>query len=364
MSTFVALAAILAVLAVVWLARPLWQDRGSRGIAAVVAAVVITGAGLLYMQWSTYDWAPTDTSAAHANEQMVGRLARRLERNPEDVEGWLMLGRSHVALGQYALAQRAYRRVDRLEDGRNAEALLGMAETMVLEADGAMDDRSSRLFEQALELAPNNERALFFAAIAARRRGETPLAITRLERMLELGPPDNIKEILQRELVVMRAEPGPAEASQSAVVAAGANAPSGANAVTASISTMPVTTATPTAGDGTARVRVALQLEPTLGARVSQTDTLFVFVRKPNQPGPPLAVKRLTAGVLPATIELTPADSMVPGLSFSVGDEVEVSAKISADGSATPKTGEPIGRTAYRVGESGIQTILINQLTP
>lgn len=356
MSIFVILAAVLAAIAAAWVAYPLWRERASRGVAAVAAAVLVTGAAVLYLQWNNYDWSPTDNSAAHANEQMVGRLARRLERNPEDVEGWLMLGRSHMALQQYALAQRAYRRADRLEAGRNPEALLGMAETMVLEAEGAMDERSSRLFEQALELAPNNERALFFAAIAARRRGETALAIERLERMLALGPPENIRQILESELTVMRAEPNAGGATANVPVAAD-------GPVTASV---PVAVSEPIAasGDGRARVRVALEIAPSIAQRVARTDTLFVFVRTPSQPGPPLAVKRLTAGVLPTTVELTPADSMVPGLSFAVGDEVEVSAKISADGSATPKSGEAIGRATYRVGESGVQRILIDSLTP
>lgn len=365
MSVFLALAAVLAAVAVLWVVQPLWRAGGSRGVAAATAAVIVVGAGVLYLQWSNYEWAPTENAAAHANEQMVGRLARRLERNPDDVEGWLMLGRSHVALGQFALAQRAYRRADRLEAGRNAEALLGMAETMVLEADGAMDERSSRLFEQALELDPNNERALFFAAIAARRRGETPLAIARLERMLELGPPANIKELLQRELAVMREEPGAslAAARMATTDAAPADA---AQVDAAPVDRAPAraTMARDSSGDGTARVRVYLQLDPALARDVSRTDTLFVFVRAPGQGGPPLAVKRLTAGVLPTVIELTPADSMVPGLTFAVGDQVEVSAKISADGTATPKTGEPIGRVSYRVGESGVENILIDQLTP
>jgi cytochrome c-type biogenesis protein CcmH len=258
-----------------------------------------------------------------------------------------MLGRSHAALGQFALAQRAYRRADRLEAGRNPDALLGLAETMVLEAEGALDERSSRLFEQALELAPTNERALFFSAIAARRRGETPLAISRLETMLSLNPPENIREILERELTVMRSDPG----------ATG-------NAVASAATTATATSVASATASGSARVLVSLELDPALARSVSGSETLFVFVRTPGQPGPPLAVKRLSAGQLPLTVELTPADSMVPGMSFAIGDNVEVSAKISADGSATPKSGEPIGRTAYRVGESGIQRIRIDSLTP
>lgn len=342
MTIFWVLSLLVAVVTAAWVARPLWRAGGSRGIAAAAVSIIVVGAGILYLSWSNYDWTPGDASAAHANEQMVGRLARRLERNPEDVEGWLMLGRSHVALGQFALAQRAYRRADRLEAGRNPEALLGLAETMLLEADGAMDERSSRLFEQALQLAPNNERALFFAGIAARRRGDTAVAIERLERMLTLSPPPNIREILERELIVMRTE------SPSASVAASSSPARRAAADAPAI----------------ARVEVALEVDPALASRVSRDDTVFVFVRAPGQPGPPLAVKRLRAGALPVTVELTAADSMVPGLSFAAGDRVEVSAKISADGSATPKSGEPIGRVDYQVGRSGLQRIRIDALTP
>jgi cytochrome c-type biogenesis protein CcmH len=352
MNAFIVIALTLAVATAVWLVRPLWRER-AQGVAVASAVALLAGSAALYLHWSNFDWQPTSVSGEHANEQMVSRLARRLERNPDDVEGWLMLGRSHAALGQLALAQRAYRRADRLEAGRNPDALLGLAETMVLEAEGALDERSSRLFEQALELAPTNERALFFSAIAARRRGETPLAISRLETMLSLNPPENIREILERELTVMRSDPGaPVNSAASAATAVpGSSVESTTNATSATVS-------------GTARVLVALEIDPALARSVSGSEVLFVFVRTPGQPGPPLAVKRLSAGQLPLTVELTPADSMVPGMSFAVGDNVEVSAKISADGSATPKSGEPIGRTAYRVGESGIQRIRIDSLTP
>ncbi|MGA0055419.1 MAG: tetratricopeptide repeat protein, partial [Steroidobacteraceae bacterium] len=168
-----------SIAALVW---PLARERAQRGVALVVAVAVAVVSVLLYREWSNWD----RTQAAEAAEQsaMLGSLARRLERNPEDVEGWLMLGRSQLAIGQYPLAQRAFRRADRLEDGRNPEALLGMAEAMVLQADGEVDDRSGRLFEMALELAPRSEKALFFSAVAAQKWGETALAIERAGREL------------------------------------------------------------------------------------------------------------------------------------------------------------------------------------
>jgi hypothetical protein len=68
--------------------------------------------------------------------------------------------------------------------------------------------------------------------------------------------------------------------------------------------------------------------------------------------------------VLPATVVITPQDSMLPGVVFASGDEVEVSAKISSDGSATPKTGEPVGRLAYTVGRELTRSLVIDGLTP
>jgi cytochrome c-type biogenesis protein CcmH len=265
---------------------------------------------------------------------MVKRLAKRLENEPNDVAGWLMLGRSYVALEQFPLAQRAYQRADRLEGGRNAEALIGLAEAMVLQADGVVDERAGRIFEQALVLAPDSERALFFAGVAAQRRGDTATAIRRFQSLLALNPPENIRPILEQQIAVLQSGGG----------AAAESAPSG-EAV------------------AQARVRVSITIASSYASRVTPGATLFVFVRKPGQPGPPLAVKRLPA-TLPVTVELGPEDSMVPGLGISAGDSVEVSAKISADGSATPRSGDVVGRVAYIVGKDGLKPLLIDDVTP
>ena len=111
-----------------------------------------------------------------------------------------------------------------------------------------------------------------------------------------------------------------------------------------------------------ARIRVRVSVSDALAAGVPRGSTLFVFVRRVGAGGPPLAVKRLPA-TLPQTIELTAADSMLPGVSFVAGEEVEVSAKLSADGSATPRSGEPIGRIRYRVGSSAEQNLVVDGLS-
>lgn len=330
-----------SIAALVW---PLVRERTQRGVALAVAVAVVLVSVPLYREWSNWD----RTQAAEAADQsaMVGRLARRLEKNPDDVEGWLMLGRSQLAIGQYPLAQRAFRRADRLEEGRNPEALLGMAEAMVLQADGEVDERSGRLFEMALVLAPQSEKALFFAAVAAQKRGEIELAVQRFETMLAMSPPPEVRSILEQQIASLKAAPVPS---------------AGAAAGNSSTTPVAAVVADPGAG-GAARVQVEVSASAAMQQRIERGGVLFVFVRAPGQPGPPLAVKRVSVD-LPVTLELTPRDSMVPGREIKAGQAVEVSAKWSKDGVATPRAGDPIGSVAYQVGQDGLKRLVIDELS-
>ena len=342
MTTFLIVAVVLGVLTAAWMLRPLWSSGQSRGLPLGLGIAFCAAAIGLYVLWSRWSWPADAPSIADTPAAMVKRLAKRLENEPEDVAGWLMLGRSYVALEQFPLALRAYQRADRLEGGRNAEALVGMAEAMVLQADGVVDERAGRIFEQALLLAPDSERALFFAGVAAQRRGDAATAIARFQSLLALNPPENIRPILEQQIAVLQ---------------------SGVGAAAPAATGTPAASGVPAASGAQARVRVSIAIAPAFASRVTPGATLFVFVRKPGQPGPPLAVKRLPAA-LPVTVELGPEDSMVPGLAISAGDSVEVSAKISADGSATPRSGDVVGRVAYTVGKDGLKPLLIDGLTP
>lgn len=332
-----AIAAATAV-ALVW---PLWRSAG-RTAAVATAAVVIVGGSAVYA-WSS-GWGWPEYSRADTPAAMVERLARRLEKEPDDVDGWLLLGRSQTELGQYPLAMRAYQRADRLEGGRNAEAVLGMGEALMLQADGVMDDRMGRLFERALELDPDWGKAQFLAALAAQRRGDLPLAVSRFESMLAAQPPEDVRRVIEAQIAVLRAGGDPQVPSAS---------PS-----------PPVPPQAPVADtDAAPRITVAVTVSPELAPRIASGSTLFVFVRSPGKAGPPLAVKRLPA-VLPVKVTLTPADSMMPGVAFAAGDTVEVSAKVSADGSATPKSGDAVGRVTYTVGRDATAALVIDGLTP
>jgi cytochrome c-type biogenesis protein CcmH len=325
----------LAVVTAVLMLRTLLRDRQERVVSGVLLIVLVTGSLGLYARWSNWESIDPQSSGSDS-ETPIGRLARQLERNPDDLDGWLELGRAHLSVGQFPLAQRAFRRADRLAEGRSADALMGVAETMVLEAEGEVDARAGRLFEMALALEPQSEKALFFSAVAAQNRGEFVLAIERYEGMLALSPPPEIERILQQQIAELRGRSNtpPATTAAAAVGAAG-------EAV------------------DTPRIEIDLQLAAGLEQRITATSGLFVFVRKPNQGGPPLAAKRLAPN-FPQRVVLTPADSMVPGLAFAAGDQVEVSAKISADGSATPKADDLLGSIRYTVGRDVSKVLIVS----
>jgi cytochrome c-type biogenesis protein CcmH len=345
MVTFIVLAAVLALVGVALVAIPLVR-RDPKQLAPApwaalgAAAVLVVGSAILYASWSKWSWHAEP--AADSPQTMVARLARKLERDPNDVNGWLLLGRSYTVLEQYPLALRSYQRADRLAGGKNAEALVGEAESLTMSNEAALDGAAGRIIEQALVLDPSSGKGLFFGAAAAVRRGELPLARERFTKLLAMNPPQAIRPILEQQIAAIDQK------------LAGESAP----ATPGTSSSPPVA-----ANAGAAAVRVHIELSPSLSKSAPDAAPLFVFVRDPARPGPPLAAKRLTSR-FPQTVELTPSDSMVPGRAFAAGQKVQVVARIARSGNPMAGSGDPFGEAAYLVGKDGLVNIVIDHLTP
>ncbi len=345
MLTFVLLAAALTVAGIALIAVPLLKGRPggpapARWSALAAAGLLIAGSATLYVVWSNWAWrAPPP---ANSPENMVAQLARQLERDPQNLDGWLMLGRSYLVLQEYPLALRAFERADRLSGGRNAEALTGEAQALAISDPTELDTRAGRLIERALVLAPDSPKALFFGAVVAVRRGELPLARQRFVKVLAQNPPDAARRFLEQQIVAIDRQLS--------------NAAGGSPAESSSESS------TGAAADAAAAVRVRITLAPAL-KRSGDPVPLFVFVRDPTHPGPPLAARRL-ASEFPQTVELTPKDSMLAGHSFKNGDRVTVVARIARSGAPTGASGDPFGEAAYQVGKDGVVGLVIDRVTP
>jgi|HubBroStandDraft_1064217.scaffolds.fasta_scaffold01082_11 cytochrome c-type biogenesis protein CcmH len=348
MLSFVLLAAVLTVAVVAVIAVPLLRRGPAQAgepatwSALAAAGVLVVGSAVLYVCWSNWLWhAPP---AADSPQGMVAHLARRLEQDPQNRDGWLMLGRSYIVLQEYPLALRAFERADRLSGGRDAEALTGEAEALAMSDPTELDGRAGRLIEQALALDPQSGKALLFGAATAARRGDLPLARQRFAKLLTENPPANVRPFIEQQIVLLDQElarrAGAASAAGTAPAAGGTSSGAGAGA----------------------SVRVRITLAPSMAATYGSAP-LFVFVRDPSRPGPPLAVKRL-ASEFPQTVELTAGDSMMPGREFAAGESVQVVARIARSGNPVGASGDPFGEAAYRVGKDQLVGVVIDHVVP
>ncbi len=339
MITFILLAAALTIAAAAAIVVPLLR-RGatvSRApwTALAVAALLVVGAGSLYAVLSNWSWSKA-AAAESAPQTMVSTLARRLWHHPNDLDGWIMLGRSYMVLQQTPLAVRAYDRANQLAGGRNPDLLLDLAEALIEEDESEINGRAGKLIEQALVLDPHSPQALFFGAAAAEHRGDLPLARERFTALLALNPPDTVKPVIEQQITAIDQR-----------LAGGASVGTELGETAAS----------------SAAIRVKVALSPKLRAEHMPDAPLYVFVRDPKQPGPPLAVKRLETR-FPQTVELTSADAMIAGHGIVPGQDVEVVARISRSGSPIAQKGDPFGEAAYRVGREGIVEVIIDRVTP
>jgi cytochrome c-type biogenesis protein CcmH len=203
MIVFIILAVVLAATCVALIAVPLLKPVPSRTATApwtaiAAAGVLAIGSAGLYLTWSNWSWR--QFPGVESPVGMVERLVHRLNDHPDDLAGWLLLGRSYVKLEEYPLAVRAFDRANQVAGGRSAEALVGEADALILIDDSELTGQAGRLIERALAIDPTSPQALFFGAAAALRRGDLPLARTRFTGLLALNPPADVKAILQQEI--------------------------------------------------------------------------------------------------------------------------------------------------------------------
>ena len=356
MNTFLVIAAFMAAIAAGAVALPLLRDKQSRLIGAVAAVLVIGAAAGLYPLWSNWNWHPAPSEAAAGPDvaAMVAQLEKRLQDQPNDLKGWMMLGRSYLTLNRLDEAIVAFDHAHQL-DSKNADAAMGLGEAMSLRAGGEITPQAAQLFEQALALAPDNPKALLYAGFAAAVRGDRALARTRWQALKNMHPPPQIEQMLDARI----AELGPPEGSSAAANAAAGNA---ANAAAAGTSASPGGTSTSPQDLNGAVVTVNISIAPALKSKLVSEAPLFVFAREPGSGGPPLAAKRLTSAAIGSQVQLSPADSMMPGRALVKGRQVSITARVSFSGRPVQAAGDLYGEVSYDVGRDGVRNLVIDRV--
>ena len=121
---------------------------------------------------------------------MVEGLVTRLKDNPDDLEGWMMLARSYTVLGEPAKAREALDNAARLAP--DDPGVLALQARAIRDGNGGKDnDETVAILRRVLELAPDNEEALWFLGNAEADGGNKAKARELLERLLAKIPEDN-----------------------------------------------------------------------------------------------------------------------------------------------------------------------------
>jgi cytochrome c-type biogenesis protein CcmH len=316
--------AVMSLGAVGFAIWPMYKHQ--RGLTPLIGAAVIfvvaVSSGLYYKQGKPELPSAGNSSAGGAVaregtddlgdlDAAISGLAARMAENPNDMEGWKMLGRSYLQIQDFAAAAGA--------------------------------------FERVLALNPNDQESLFYGGLAAGERGDNELAADRWERLLESNPPAEVQETIRRGIAEWRGEAPPVDAHPPIPV----EQPAQQAAEPATAIDVPMSE------DAVVRATVTLSAEA--AAAIPGDPTIFVIARDVAVPVPPIGAVRRRLSELPAAIELGDRQSMVPGRELSGFAEFELVARVSLTGQPGAQPGDWFGTVIVKPAENNDIELTIDQ---
>jgi cytochrome c-type biogenesis protein CcmH len=312
------------------------------GIAIPVLAVV-----LYFVRPAPPPTPPAQASIAKGEKmppehaQVVEDMAARLEQNPNDGNGWSMLGQSYAMMGRYADAAKAYEKAAKLIPN-DAQLLVDYADVLAVANDRTLRGKPVDLINQALKIDPNNIKGLALIGSAAFQAKDYASAIKFWEKMLKLLPPDTP---LAKQMTS-----GVAEAR---AMIAGKKSPS---LEAAQNKTQPVNSG--------AQISGVLMLSPALASKTAPTDSVFLSAKDISGAPMPIAVMRAQVKDLPLKFTLDDSMSMMPEMKLSNFQAVLISAKISKSGNTKTQRGDLEGQVgSVKVGENDLR-VVIDKIAP
>ncbi len=256
----------------------------------------------------------TKAPASMSIDQAVDELKTHLAQQPDDLQGWMLLGQTYSVMHRAADAKQAYEQAMRI-DADNSVAMVGWAEAdSLLRDDHRIEGRAQELLERAVKIDPQSQRGLWLLGISQFQHDQyAQAAATWRQLQPQLDPGSNVAKAVAEQIAL----------ADSRANSSGKAAPE-----------------TPAPKTPQAALHVEVALSPSLKDKLAPGDTLFVYARAEQGPPMPLAVAKMDATALPATVTLNDGMGMTPQLKLSSASRVFVGARISKSGQAIAQPGD------------------------
>ncbi len=334
------------------------------------AYVIITAIPLmalaLYWLWGSPDsinlsaqaTPQTQSSTAIGNKKHVGSvedmallLEAKLEKEPNNPNGWYTLARTYMSLKKYDRAVVALKRLRKLV-GDDVTVLVTLADAMTMARSGRMAGEPFELIKKALKQKPNDPTVLWLAGLGYAEVGDGKIAVKLWKKLLPLitNEPSSVHQI---QLLIVAAERK-----------MGLKPTIDISKLTKPAPKAVVSKSKPVAAGG-ASIRVTVKLADVNKDKVSPNDFVLVYARAANGPRMPLAIVRKQVKDLPMTFVLDDSMAMRPTMKLSNFAEVEIVARVSKLGQAMPQSGDLQGQFGpIKVKGAKPVTVIIDKVLP
>lgn len=272
--------------------------------------------------------------------KLAETLADKLQSQPENLQGWVMLGRTYRTLENFDASIKAYDAALKLSADDDLQ--LERIEVMAMQRQGNFDGEPWRVIRDILQKDPQHYGALLTAGSASyaeRKYADALKYWEQARKPLQANHPD--LPGLENAIATVRETMGlPAKAAPTG--------PSGGSA----------------AASSALNVSGQISLSAALKAKASPNDAVFVYATPANGDRMPLAIMKTTVSQLPLNFTLDDSTAMTPDRKLSTAGEVFIKVRVSKSGNAMPQSGDLTGGSEgpVKVGSKGLKIEIKDQM--
>lgn len=316
MTTLSITLSILLVIGLAILILPLSKKMNDPMIKKVVIGIAVfipvfsMGS---YFALGTPQFAEISTFKAPPQQvTLVDKLEEKLKHNPKDINGWMLLGRSHMVTKEYAKAIKAYEQAYKLQP-QSVDILLPLADALAIHSNGSLEGRPYQLLQEAYTLDSENQMGLWLLGLAEKQTGNPDTAAKHWKKLYTLLPAESDDKVQIKALLLSVGH----AINDSDIEKHEAQEP--------------------------AKKETFVQIEENINddspylqfyiapeiKQTHPTATVFIYVKEPSGMPMPIAAQKIQIRELPAKLIIGAKDTLSPSRQLVDFDELVVGVKIT-----------------------------------